>query len=308
MAFDGNSCERGLGRLVCWWIGAAAVVALCAMTAEGRAAKIDVLRIGTSQALEPQGGDDKSALETLRSFIKDETGLDNEIVRQKSWKELADKMSSGQLQVGVFQGFEFAWAKQNYPDLKPLAVSVNLYVYPEVYVVTGRDSPANDFKSLQGKALSEVKNAPGYVGFYVERQCRAASKTPDKFFSKSVPHENFEDAIDDVVDGQADAVAADRASLETYKRRKPGRFAKLKMIAQSKPFPPATVAIYGSILDEETIRQFRSGLLNASNKEKGQTMLNLFRLTGFKAPPDDFDKVLAATRAAYPTGNGDKGK
>ena len=36
----------------------------------------------------------------------------------------------------------------------------------------------------------------------------------------------------------------------------------------------------------------RPGLLNASQKDKGQTMLTLFRLTAFEAVPDDFDKVL----------------
>ena len=32
----------------------------------------------------------------------------------------------------------------------------------------------------------------------------------------------------------------------------------------------------------------------------GQTMLTLFKLTGFEPPPADFDKVLAETRKTYP--------
>lgn len=41
-------------------------------------------------------------------------------------------------------------------------------------------------------------------------------------------------------------------------------------------------------------------LLGASRKEKGETTLTLFRLTGFVAVPADFDKVVADTRKTYP--------
>src|SRR5438128_7819455 len=62
--------------------------------------RIDVLRIGTSGTLGTEKNED-AALETLKAFIKEETGFDSEIVRQKDWRELADKMSKGELHLGV---------------------------------------------------------------------------------------------------------------------------------------------------------------------------------------------------------------
>ena len=62
-------------------------------------------------------------------------------------------MAKAQLHVGVFQGYEFAWAQQKYPDLKPLAVAVNVYRYPIVYVIARRDGPAKSFGDLRGKTL-----------------------------------------------------------------------------------------------------------------------------------------------------------
>ena len=59
------------------------------------------------------------------------------------------------------------------------------------------------------------------------------------------------------------------------------------------------VAYYDKVLDEATLRRFREGLLNASKKEKGRTMLTLFKLTGFDAVPEDLGKVLAETRKTY---------
>src|SRR5262249_38599769 len=96
------------------------------------------------------------------------------------------------------------------------------------------------------------------------------------------------------------AAVADRAALDGYKRRKPGRFKQLKEVAHSQPFPPTTVAYYDSFLDEATLRRFRDGLLNAGRTERGETMLTFFRLTGFESVPSDLDRVLAQTRKAYP--------
>jgi ABC-type phosphate/phosphonate transport system substrate-binding protein len=284
------------------------VVAVWAAARDSRAARqLNSLRIGTSGTLTSEGGgrNEKSSLDTLKGFIKDETRLESEINRQKDWQELAQKMSKGDLDVGVFQGFEFARAQQRFPELKPLAVAVNIYVYPAAYVVAGRDDPAKDFAGLQGHSISMVSDGSGFIHLFVDRQCKAvAGKKLEEFFPKISKRDNFEDALDDVVDGEVQSAAADRAALDAYKRRKPGRFNKLKPVAQSQPFPPPVVAYYANHLDEGTLKQFRDGLLSASEKEKGQTMLTLFRLTGFQMPPADFDKVLAETRAAYPPENG----
>src|SRR5690242_3257665 len=108
------------------------------------AKKVDTLRIGTSGKLTSGSAADKekAGQDTLHDYIKDETGLNNEIARQKDWQELADKLSKGELQLGVFQGYEFAWAQEKKPDLKPLALAVNVYTYPVAYVVAKRDDAA----------------------------------------------------------------------------------------------------------------------------------------------------------------------
>jgi hypothetical protein len=96
------------------------------------------------------------------------------------------------------------------------------------------------------------------------------------------------------------AAIADRAALEAYKRRKPGRFNQLREAVKSPPFPPPLVAFCDGALDEATLGRFRDGLLRASKTDRGQTTLTLFRLTGFDLVPSDFGNVLAETRKAYP--------
>src|SRR5262245_27712133 len=99
----------------------------------GTAAELDVLRIGSSGTLTGEAADEarqKSAMDTLKSFIKDETGLNNELLRQKDWQALAEQLVGKKVQLGVFQGYEFAWVQEKYSRLKPLAVAVNGHTYP----------------------------------------------------------------------------------------------------------------------------------------------------------------------------------
>jgi ABC-type phosphate/phosphonate transport system substrate-binding protein len=273
-----------------------------------QAKKLTVLHIGTSGALavNVSGTKEQTALGALQSFVKTETGFENEIIQQKNYEELAQKMARGQLELGVFQGYEFAWAQAKDPKLQPLALAVDVYPYRSTYLMVRRDSRIADFAALQGQALSLPQVGQSQLRFFVERLCEAQGKPLEAFFSKISTPDNIEDALDDVVDGVVQAAAVDRVGLEAYRRRKPGRFNRLRELMHSQPMPPPLVAYYDGILDQETRQRFQDGLLNANRKEKGQRLLNLFKLTGFIVPPADWAQVLAATRKTYPPPNDSK--
>jgi ABC-type phosphate/phosphonate transport system substrate-binding protein len=263
---------------------------------------IDVLRIGSSGATTDKAAQRKenSSLGTLQRFIKDETGLDNKIIRQKNWRELTDKMAKGQLELGVFEGYEFAWAQAKLPGLAPLALAVNVHRYPVAFVVVKRDNQARDFAGLKGKSIYLPPAGPHHLRLFVERQSEISGKKAEAFFSKITSQENVEDALDDVVDGVVDAAAVDQTALEAFKRRKPVRFNRLKELTRSQPLPSAVIAYYGKVPAEALRRRFLEGLLAADRKDQGKMLLALFRVTGFQAIPTDFAKVLARTRKDYP--------
>jgi ABC-type phosphate/phosphonate transport system substrate-binding protein len=272
--------------------------------AKGHQLKLETILIGTSGSGNPDNWDAKTehgAIENLKSFIKEETGLSNEIVRQKNWVELADKMMKGELHLGVFQGYEFAWAQALHPELKPLAIAINVHRYPVACLVVKQDSPTKDFVGLKGQTLQIPSTGDRYLNLYVEHECKAAGHKPDAFFSKISSVDSVEDALENVVDGTVQAAVADQAALDAYQRRKPGRFKKLKEVGRSQPFPPTVVA-YGNMgLEQSTLKRFQEGLLGAHGKEKGQTILTLFHTTAFEAIPEDFGKLLAETRKTYPS-------
>jgi ABC-type phosphate/phosphonate transport system substrate-binding protein len=281
--------------------GLLGILLVVAVAANGRQNKLDFLRIGTSGTLTgPPGSREEAAMKTLREFIKEETGLDNDILRQKNWQELTEKLANGELNLGVYQGFEFAWAVAKQPKLRPLAIAVNVYRYPVAYVVTRRDGKAVAFADLKGHSLAIPATGQTFLRLFVDRQSEASGHQADRFFSQITEPDNVEDALDAAVDGKVQAVAVDRAALESYKQRKPGRFKRLKEVAHSQPFPPPVVVWYDAALDQSTLNRFKDGLLGAASKEKGQTLLTLFRLTRFESVPADFDRVLAETRQTYP--------
>lgn len=283
----------------------ASILTVPVTVASRQQAKIETLRIGASGTLTGNADDpkEKAGLKTLRRFIKDETGISSEIIGQLNWQRLADQMAKGELHLAFFQGYEFAWAQEKYADLKPLTVAVNVDRYPVACVLARRDNKAKDFAALHKQSLSLPATSHGFLRLFVERQSEAAGKKGEAFFSRITAPDNVEDAIDDVVDGKVQATVVDRAALEAYQRRKPGRFKRLKEVTRSQPFPPAVVVYYGSALDQATLRRFRDGLLGAASKKKGETLLTLSRLTGFESVPDDFGRALARTRRAYPPPN-----
>ena len=275
--------------------------------AGGQPGKPEIIRIGSSNTITgaTQGAKETAAVKTLQAFIKEETGLANEIERIKHWRDLAAKLAKGELEIGVLQGYEFAWAQEKFPDIKPLALAVNVFLYPVAFIVEHKDTAGQGFASLKGKSLTLVPE-PTFVRLFIDRQAQTANAKADGFFSKIHKADNIEDAIDDVVDKKVQAAAIDRAALEAYKRRKPGRFNQLKSVVNSDPFPPAAVVYFEGKLDRSILDRFRDGLLNANKKEKGETMLNLFRLTRFDPIPVDLSKILTQTRKEYAAELGDK--
>ena len=279
-----------------------ALLGVAAIVAHGRSEKSDVLRVGLSGPLgsDTEGPKQKVAAAMLQDFIKSETGMNDEIVCQKNWRDLADKLAKGQLQVGVFQGYEFAWAQEQHPSLKPLVLALTGPRNLTACVVARRDGAARQFDDLRGQSLGLPDTGQRHLRLFVERESQARGAEPDAFFSKISSPQNVEDCLDDVVDGTVQVAVVDHAALEAYKVRKPGRFNQLKVVAESPPLPPVVIAFCDRVLGEATVRRFREGLVESGNKEKGRMMLTLFRLTAFEAAPNDFAEVLAQTREAYP--------
>jgi hypothetical protein len=191
-------------------------------------------------------------------------------------------------------------AQARHPKLKVLAVSVNYYGFQYPTLVVRRDGPVSDLADLKGKTLALPRWGEGYGRLFVATQSRLAGQDPGAFLRHINSFENTETPLDEVVDGTQQAAVVDRLALEGYRRRKPGRCARLKQLSESPPMPPALIAYYDGNLDPQTVTRLRDDLTKAHRQIKGEQLLMLFRLTRFAPPSRALERVLADTRKTYP--------
>jgi len=242
----------------------------------------------------------KASLPPFRSLLASQTGLDGELIAGGDPIELGEALTKNKLQLGVFYGFEFAWARQKYPDLLPLVIIVNQDRQLFAHVLVRQDSQVNHLADLRGRVLALPRASQEHCRLFLERRCRAESDAGQKFFSQVTAPANIEEALDDVVDGGVQAALVDGVGLRCYQQRKPGRFTKLKEIHKSERFPTAVVAYHAGALNEAALRSFREGMIRANEHVLGRQVSTMWRITSFEKVPDDYEQTLVATVKAYP--------
>jgi ABC-type phosphate/phosphonate transport system substrate-binding protein len=242
----------------------------------------------------------ESAAEPFRTLMERETGYTGDVVTVAGHSEVGRRLAKDRAQLGVVEGFQFAWLKPKYPDLRPLVIAVNQQTHLHAYVMTSKAARVEKFEDLKGKMLGLPTGTKGYARLFLDRLCAKSKRSPKEFFSKIDKPANMEDALDDVVDGQTDAVVVDGVALDRFRQRKPGRFSQLKEVARSPTFP-ATVIVYRTgRFEEATLKRFRDALRTAADHADGRQMLTLWKLTGFEAVPEDYGRTLEEIRKVYP--------
>jgi ABC-type phosphate/phosphonate transport system substrate-binding protein len=236
----------------------------------------------------------------FQTLVRAQTGLEGEVITIGDAHELGRLLSEGKVDLGVFHGFEFAWAKQKYPELRPLVIAINYQRLLHAYFVVRDDNPAADIANLQGKTLALPRISREHCWLFLERECRQLKSDPQDFFGKIVNHGSVEDALDDVLRDKVQVAVVDSVSLDTYEQVKPGCHARLKILKQSAAFPAAVVAYRQGALEAAMLTKFRDGMITANQNPRGKELMTMWRLTAFESAPADFQEQLNVILKAYP--------
>ncbi len=239
-------------------------------------------------------------MQPFGALMEEQTGVSGELVACGDAEDLGQQLTEDKVQLGVFHGIEFGWARQKHPELRPLVIAVNQHRSLHAHFVVRTDSKVDNVGDLQGKVLALPNQTREHCRMFLRRRCQEWKKEPANFFSKITTQANVEDALDDVVDRAVQVCVVDAVALDCYKRRKPGRFTKLKILHSSEAFPAAVVAFRPGILEEATVKRFREGMLNANRTVVGRQLMTLWKLTGFEEVPPDYDRTLTEIVKAYP--------
>jgi ABC-type phosphate/phosphonate transport system substrate-binding protein len=236
----------------------------------------------------------------FRSLMESQTGLNGQLVAGGEAQDLGQRLKDGKVHLGVFHGVEFAWARMKFPQLKPLLIAVNQQPFLRAHLVVRKDGKIDSVADLKGQVMALPYMSREHCWLYLERRCVAPGNTPEKFFSRITSPRDATYAIDDVIDGAAQAAVIDDTELATYRKRYPEYFAKVKVLQHSEAFPSAVIAYYPGTLSDELVERFRTGMLGAKASPQGRQMMQLCRITSFEEVPDDFDHMLDDIAKAYP--------
>jgi ABC-type phosphate/phosphonate transport system substrate-binding protein len=240
------------------------------------------------------------AMRPFKAILEAQTGVTGQIVAGGDAEDLAGQLKDDKVQLAVFHGVEFAWAREKQPTLKPLLIAVNHHRELHALLIVRKDAKAAGCDDLQGRAVALPRLSREHCLLFLERRCTPAGSTPEKKFSKVTTPSTAEDALDDVVDNEVQAAVIDAVDLEAYQKNKPGRAAKLKTLLKSETFPCAVIAYNPGALSDTMLQRFRDGMVDANNNEKGQALLKICRITGFEDVPADYEEMLSDISKAYP--------
>jgi ABC-type phosphate/phosphonate transport system substrate-binding protein len=261
------------------------------------------LRIGIVRSLF-HGRSDRlveALMDPFRTLLETQTGMSGKLIAAEDSRRLGQWLAEDQVELGIFHGIEFAWARQRHPDLRPLTIAVSHDAHLRACLLVRADEPARKWIDLKGQRLAVPQHSREHCQLFLKRRCKEnGGQLPRQFFSQVASADNAEEALDDVVDGAFEAAIVDKIALQCYRRRKPARAARLRVIDESEIFPASVIAYHSGALDGATLKHFHEGLVNARNTALGQQLLTLWKLTGFEAIPTDYEQTVRNILKVYP--------
>jgi ABC-type phosphate/phosphonate transport system substrate-binding protein len=235
------------------------------------------------------------------SLVHTQTGLKSELVLVPTPEAMRDQLANGQIQFGVFHGFEFAWMQQKSPALEPLMVAAPVHRPLQSFLIVHATSLAKSLADLKGQTFSLPNGTREFTRLYVERNCLKLGKPLVDYFGQVVHPNNAEDALHDVADNKAvKAAVVDGAALHCFEVRNPGRFKLIKVIDQSPTFPESVVAIWQGAVNANVVGRFKTGMQTARATPLGRQLLSLWAMSGFEPVPPNYGQQLAEIAKSYP--------
>jgi ABC-type phosphate/phosphonate transport system substrate-binding protein len=261
-----------------------------------------VIRIGLTQSMLPPSEEKKFDVmaANFKEVMLAQTGLKGDPVSATSAEDLRTKLADGTLQMGAFQGFEFAWLKRKYADLEPLMLAPPTPDALYEVIVVAKDSPVKSLADCRGLKLALAKDAREDTRHFLAHRCQQLGTNMNAMFPEPRKTESAEEALDNVVDDVAKVAAVDRSVWKMLERRKPGRAAKLRILEQSESFIPPVLAYWRGKLDDAVVKKFRDGMTIAHTTPKGNHLMSQLKVLKFEAIPTNFDKRLIESVKAFP--------
>jgi ABC-type phosphate/phosphonate transport system substrate-binding protein len=267
--------------------------------APGHAGDNEVYRVGIAKsafrdvpgALLPFAG------QPFQDLVKVQTGLDGRVTLDSEWPAVVRDLDDGKLHIGVLQGHEYAWARAKYPDLRPLACSINRTKEVLAFLLVRHDAEATGRADPKGRRVVLATRLKDHARMFLEK--RQAEARGGSGFHSLAKVDTVHEAIQKVTDGDADLTAADHAAWNSFQKLHPGQARNLKVLGKSEEFPPAVLVYKKGGLNEAAQKTLREGFLTAHKTTKGARLMGLIRVEKFDVVPE-YEEMVKKCLKAYP--------
>jgi ABC-type phosphate/phosphonate transport system substrate-binding protein len=234
----------------------------------------------------------------FRDLMAKQTGYGGDVEIVDDPLALAEKLKDKKLQIGVFHGFEFAWARQKCDQLVPLIVTMPPGGKVQAVVVVHRSNPAKTLADLKDDGVVIPRGAKAHSLAFLDKvrgglDDAAAKPTPKVTLTP-------EEVLTMVAAGEVKAALVDVCALDGYSTLQPGASKALKVLHQSETVPPAVVCYCKGSLSDADAARIRSGLASATKTASGKMLMTLWNLKGFEEPPANYQSSLDAILKEYP--------
>jgi ABC-type phosphate/phosphonate transport system substrate-binding protein len=239
-------------------------------------------------------------MEPFGLLWKTQLGWDSELMAADP-ADLGEMLADGKVDIGVFHGIEFVWAKQKHPELRPLFIAYNKQLHLQACLVVRADDQAASFVDLKGKTLALPRGQRIHCQLFMERECQKCGQSrPEEFFSHVPRPPDIEVALDGLVEGRFQAAVVDVVGLDSYKQRKPNRFERLRVVQRSEIFPASVIAYRAGTFNSAAVNLLKQRMANATKDRLTQQLLTLWKLTAMEPVPQDFEETMANILKYYP--------
>ena len=239
-----------------------------------------------------------AAAKPFQAMIQKKTGLHASLTMHPDYKDLANAIKDGKVDVAVFHGYEYAWVKDT-PGLAPLVAAVPNCGKVQACLVVNKESEAKTPACLKGQCVLVPKGTKAHCTMFLGH---VRGPLPDDCCCPTLRQDlSIEDALGAIAKpGGADAALVDISSLKSLEQNFPGCFRALKVLDQSVELPPALVVYREGALDAKTVKELKDGLMNCSKTPEGYAFTVFWQLKGFAEVSTEYNALVKKCLAAYP--------
>src|SRR5437764_8082936 len=125
----------------------------------------------------------RAMMQPFGALMESQTGIPGQLQAGGDAAHLGQLLAEGHVDIGVFHGIEFGWARRKYPEFRPLMIAVNQSRLLQALVLVRADADPTELSDLKGKTLALPRCTREHCHLFLERRCLECGQDFEHFFS-----------------------------------------------------------------------------------------------------------------------------